>query len=409
MAQPQPTPHVSAIPLNSFTPSLPHELWREIFQLATFIPDELEISDIFRPGIFGDQSGRQKAAWREVLPLRAAIQNVSRLWHSIGVELLYQSFHTDYWNVKVPRLASTLRIKPSYGLLVKRLRLLVSVDNADNIFILRSCPNVLILSTDVNTGSIPVALWDAFSLLTSLRHLQVDASYAHPNLEGETPPVPVGPFILPNLRHFHLSSRFHLDGILTPESILSLPCLTSLSFEVKESSPAPLLCKDLLRRLTYLRLQGRSLLPYLFQEMEFPLLRIFQFDGHRMPLGTLLSECPNLPIQQIDILILASLSGYVFHEWCAGLHCILTEARDPKLMPKLKHVILEERITGFIRPKDLYPTYEDLISCYGPLVDAFESRGVELSLRIWEGIWKVDVPVREFILQMESCLPSSST
>jgi len=156
MALSLPTPHVSSNPLSPFTPMLPHELWREIFQLATFIPDELEISHMFRPSVFGDQSGRQLAEWKEVLPLRVAIQRVSRLWHFIGVELLYQSFHDGRRLRNVQFLASTLRVKPSYGLLVKRLTLRLTVFNtinADVIFILRSCPNVLILSTKVSTSS----------------------------------------------------------------------------------------------------------------------------------------------------------------------------------------------------------------------------------------------------------------
>jgi hypothetical protein len=404
MAQSQPTPHVLSTSLSSFTPMLPDELWYEIFQLATFIPDELEISDMFRPGVFGDQSGRQRTAWKEVLPLRVAIQNVSRLWHSIGVGLLYQSFHYDYRNKNMQRLASTLCVKPSYGVLVKRLTLRLGTDNRFNanvvLFILRSCPNVLILRTKVYTPSIPVKLWDVYSHLTSLQHLEVEDFYlGRPNLENETHPVPVGPFILPNLRHFHLDNPFYL----TAERVLSVPCLTSLSLEVNESSSALSLCKDLLRRLTYLKLKGRGLR---IQAMELPLLHILQFDGGRVPRGPLLSECPNVPIQQIGILILALPLPSRHFKWGAGVHLILTEARDPKLMPRLKRVILEERITP---RKDLYPTYEDLVSCYGPLADAFESRGVDLSLRTWSPVSKVDVPVREFILQMESCLPSSPT
>jgi len=227
--------------------------------------------------------------------------------------------------------------------------------------------------------------------------------------KDETPPAPVGPFILPNLRHFHLNNWCDQDVIFTIGGTLSLPCLTSLSLELHERSSAPLPSKGLLRRVTYLKIKGR----YLFQAMEFPLLHIFQFDGDRNPQGTLLSECPNLPIQQIDILILAlprfscHFSSGRFYEWCAGVHCILTEACDPALMPKLKRAILEERLTTRIVPKDLYPSYRDLVSCYGPLADVFESRGVELSLRMQVGIRVMDVPVRDFILQMESCFPSS--
>ena len=433
MALSRPTPHVSAIPLSSFTPILPHELWREIFQIATFIPNELEVSNMFRPGAFGGGwSGSQPVAWREILPLRLAIQNVSRLWHSIGVEFLYQSFHHDRMNGKdkPALLASALRIKPSYGALVKHLTLELGMEktiNAEVTFILRSCPNALILSANISSPSIRVLWWAACSLLTSLRYLQMDVYSLPISLTGYPiefmpldmhggDPAPIGPIVLPNLRHFHLENLYNRDATLAIERIfalLSLPCLTSLSLELGGTSSTPLLCKDILSRLTYLRMKGRSLLPSLFQVIEFPLLHIFQFDGHRIPQGTLLFECPNLPIHQIDILILG-LPGFgiddlqfvlsPFDERCTSLHCILTEARDPVLMPKLKRVILEERVFPFISFRALYPSYGDLVSCYSPLADAFESRGVELSVRNRDGLWDVDVPIREFILQMKGRL-----
>ena len=414
MALSQPTPHVSSNHLSSFTPILPHEIWREIFQFATLIPDELEISHMFYPGVFGDQRQRQLVAWKNVLPLRVAIQNVSRLWHSIGVEILYQSFHfdgCDNWNVS--RLVSTLRTKPSYRVLVKCLNLWLGVDkrtHANVDFILRSCPKILILSMKVSNTTLRVWL-NACSLLPLLRLLQVDLYY--PGAWPSPVPVPVGPFILPNLRHFHLSSTSGRGGILTIERLLSLPRLTSLSLELRGQSPAPSLCKDLMSGLTHLKLKGRGLLPYLFQAMEFPLLHIFQFDGCRRPQGTLLSECPNLPIHQIDILIL-TLPGFrinrpqilygPFHEWGASVHRILAEARDPTLMPKLKRVILKEGSSPRIALDDLFPSYGDLVSCYTPLADVFDSRGVELSVRTRDGKWdwEVDVPIRDFILQMES-------
>jgi len=93
------------------------------------------------------------------------------------------------------------------------------------------------------------------------------------------------------------------------------------------------------------------------------------------------------------------------------MHCIITEARDPTtLMPKLKCVILEEVLLLRIVLEDLYPSYKDLVSCYGPLADVFESRGVELLLRMHAGSNAGRGCARSrFILQMESCFPSSSS
>jgi hypothetical protein len=444
MALSQPPPHVLApvsISLSSFTPILPHELWREVFQLATFIPGELELSATFCPSL----SVEQQLAWENILPLRVAIQSVSRLWHAIGVELLYRSFHDegfldDSSDEMVQLLALTLRIKPSYGMLVKRLALRFDKGeavNADRILILRSCPKVLILSTNVSPHYIPVMQWDPSSPPTSLRHLEVEVrsllisnllpALAHlQNLEllalsvlrdeDGLPPAPAESIVLPSLRLLHLNIEFARNDILTTErifSLLSLPCLTSLSLSLYEALSAPSLCKDLLRRLTYLRLGGADLPLYFFQAIDFPLLHIFQLDTRRMFQGTLLSECPNLPIQQLDLLTL-SLPGFDFPlddftTWSLSLHCVLTEARDPALMPKLKRVVLEEEIDVFDEPKAFYPSYEDLVSCYGPLADAFESRGVELSLRFYDGPREVDVPVRDFILQMDGRILSSSS
>ena len=82
------------------------------------------------------------------------------------------------------------------------------------------------------------------------------------------------------------------------------------------------------------------------------------------------------------------------------MHCIITEARDPTtLMPKLKCVILEEVLLLRIVLEDLYPSYKDLVSCYGPLADVFESRGVELLLRMQARMRVVDVPVRDLFFK----------
>jgi hypothetical protein len=108
-------------PLTLFTPLLPRELWHEIFQLATFIHGELDIpSAMIRPDLFAVWDGLQPLAWKKILPCRLAIQGVSRSWHSIGMELLYRSFHHTE-PAKVRLFARTLCAQPLYRLLVKRL------------------------------------------------------------------------------------------------------------------------------------------------------------------------------------------------------------------------------------------------------------------------------------------------
>jgi hypothetical protein len=106
-----------------FTPLLPRELWWKIFQLATFIRGELDIpSTMIRPDLFAVWDGLQPLAWQKILPSRVAIQSVSRSWHSIGMELLYRSFH-HYEPAKVRLFARRLCAQPSYGVHVKRLSL----------------------------------------------------------------------------------------------------------------------------------------------------------------------------------------------------------------------------------------------------------------------------------------------
>jgi hypothetical protein len=425
---------------------LPRELWHEIFQLATFIPGELVIyTTMIRPGLFGTCDELQPLAWKKLLPLRVAIQGVSRLWHSIGVELLYRAFHdTDNSHMKVKLFARTLCIKPSYAVLVKRLTLQLTKGvtiNAGGISILRSCSKLLILSTEFWTYK-PEMGWDGYLLPTSLRHfdaavgalplsnllaalaqlpnLELLALYEINEEEDPPPPAPARSVVLPRLRLLRLACGV-IDQDDTPIierilSSLSLPRLTALSLEMSETSPAPSLCKELLSRLTYFQLEEfhQGTILGSLQATDLPCLHIFHHDISSR--GTLLSNCPNLPIQQINILIVHLISLDLdrfpqldkFSQWRSSLHCVLTEARDSKLMPKLKCVILEGNYDMFYEFYQFHLTYDDLVSCFNPLADAFESRGVEFLLRTYDTL-EGDIPIRDFVVQMKSpCLSSSS-
>ena len=134
-------------------------------------------------------------------------------------------------------------------------------------------------------------------------------------------------------------------------SILSLPRLTVLLLASSRTPSTRSRFKDLLSRLTYLRLGGSFPPIHSFRTVDFPHLQLFQLDRNRIFHGSPLSEFPNLPIQQIDILILSLLVWYdvgsgaeKFDEWSASLHRPPTEARESKCMPNLKRAILEEKI-----------------------------------------------------------------
>jgi hypothetical protein len=417
-------------PLTLFTPLLPRELWQKIFQLATFIHGELDTSStMIRPDLSAAWDELQPLAWRKILPCRVAIQSVSRSWHSIGMELLYRSFH-HIEPAKVRLFARTLCTQPSYGVLVKRLTLCFTLETMSAAAsIVQNCPKLLIHSTTLH-ASTPEMGWHAYLHPTSLRHFDVVlydipswdlfAALAQcPNLEvlalheivetEKPPPAPTRSIPLLNLRLLRLVRA--LDGppdapiIERILSSLTLPRLTALSLDMWETSSPPSLCKDLLSRLTYLELD--ELIPGItlgsLRATDLPRLRAFRPNSHGDFLVTLLSECPNVPIHQIDTLILClpvpELDGLT--EWSSGLHGILTAACNSKLMPKLKSVILEEGSETFYRFRTSDLHYEVLTSCFSPLVDMFESRGVELFIRT-DGIWEGDMPVRDFIDGIES-------
>jgi hypothetical protein len=408
-----------------FTPLLPRELWREIFQLATFIRGELDIpSTMIRPDLFAIWDKLQPLAWKEVLPCRVAIQSVSRSWHSIGMELLYRSFHHTE-PAKVRLFARTLCAQPSYGVLVKRLTLQYKQVTSASISIVQNCPKLLIHSTSIFTYIIEMG-WHAYVRLTPLRHFDAvvyniplwdlfAALEQCPNLEilalhsiteKEKPPPPLTRSIpLPSLRllRLHRADDWQpcapiIERIL---SSLTLPCLTALSLYMTDTSSPLSLRKDLLSRLTYLGLGmdefGHSPVLGSLQAIDLPRLRIFRLNTHWNSLGRLLSECPNLPIHQIDTLILSlPILGRYLAEWSTSLDGTLIEACDSQLMPGLKCVILEEgyaTFAGFLR---FERGYEFLASCFSSLADVFESRGVELLIRN-DGIWEGDRPIRDFL------------
>jgi hypothetical protein len=407
-----------------FTPLLPRELWREIFQLATFIHGELDIpSTMIRPDLFASSDGRQPLAWQKVLPCRVAIQGVSRLWHSIGMEFLYRSFHHRE-REKVALFARTLCVQPSYGVLVQRLTVWYTEGAMRTaVSIVQRCPKLLIHSTslypymlgmgwhaylhpksirhfDAEVDDIP--LWDLFAALSQCPNLEILG--LHRITENEKlPPAPTRSIPLPSLRLLQLYRSVArqpcapiIERII---SSLTLPCLTALSLRIFDPSTPLLLCMDLLSRLVYLGLEVFIHGPVLgsLQATDLPRLRIFRLKAHETSLGRLLSDCPNLPIHQIDMLILSlPILGPYLDEWGSSLDSTLTEACNSQLMPRLKCVILEEDPTLFSRFLRSEQRYEFLISYFSSLADVFESRGVELLIRN-NGIWEGDTPIRDFL------------
>jgi hypothetical protein len=167
------------------------------------------------------------------------------------------------------------------------------------------------------------------------------------------------------------------------------------------SSPLSL-CKDLLSRLTYFGLeaysQGVVLVP--LQATDLSRLRIFRLSTSGTSLRRLLYEYPNLPIHQIDTLILSLpiLELDEVTEWRSSHDDTLTEACNSQQMPRLKCVILEEGFTRYFRCEG---GYDILTPYFSSLADLFESLGVELLVRN-NGIWEGDTPIRDFVGGIES-------
>ena len=78
---------------------LPYELWYEILREATFIPREFDVSaTTFRHGLLSGSDEHHLREYRKMLPTRAAIVKVCRVWHHIGTEFLYGSVHFMSWS-----------------------------------------------------------------------------------------------------------------------------------------------------------------------------------------------------------------------------------------------------------------------------------------------------------------------
>jgi hypothetical protein len=248
--------------------------------------------------------------------------------------------------------------------------------------------------------------WDLFAALAQCPNLEILALH---RIFGKVnpPPAPNRSIPLPSLRLLRLDFASDwqpcapiIERIL---SCLALPCLTGLALYMTDTSSPLSLRKDLLSRLTYLGLglEKFTHAPVLgsLQATDLPRLRIFRLNSNGNSRGRLLSECPNLPINQIDTLILCLpiLDFGELTEWSSSFEGTLTEACSSQLMPRLKCVILKEYLATFTRFLRSEGGYEVLTSCFSSLADVFESRGVELLIRHDGGIWEGDTPIRDFL------------
>lgn len=154
------------------------EIWFEIFQIATFIPNEWDVAaSRIDMGTFCS-SKFQGEAYYSVLPLRRSIVEVCRLWHKIGTKLLYASFHCAHLDseesiYRLAGFAHVLLARPDLGRLVKRLSLRWSPTITDNELIIHHCPNAIIFSSFLKRASSFSSTWVRY-LPESLRGLEAN-------------------------------------------------------------------------------------------------------------------------------------------------------------------------------------------------------------------------------------------
>ena len=259
---------MSTYSLSSSSPSVPPEIWLQIFHTSTFIPGEWNISaTASHPGIFSSADELQNQALKAVLPLRRAIVQVSRLWWQIGSEVLYASFRdrissSSPQTYSIDHFKRSLLSRPALGCLIKRLVLRWprkgSPSEIDHI--LQLCPNTRILSF-YSADPARHVLWEPRILFNHIRIFDADVLYLSQKCIVHMLSS------LPNLEILHLSGLKPGREESRHHGILRLPFVhyLSLTFYNEKSIEywTPLLSTADIPRLTSLSMNlGGASLPF---------------------------------------------------------------------------------------------------------------------------------------------------
>ena len=375
--------------LSSPLPDLPPEIWLKIFQFATFIPFETDLSvTAVEPGLFCTFDGYQSRAFEGVLPLRQNLATVSRYFYQIGAEVLYTTFQAKSGskdgNMRLSRFDNLLVSRPELGRFVKRLSLRWSIeDEESNYRIIGCCPNVVIFSSylgiypirggrwwryglpntirsfDANVGGVPIQ--DVLTLLEKLPYLEILHLWG---LEGYFP------IRLSALRILSIYS-----GAYSPTTfILELPRLTAL--EINESELDRLtLPLEFWQQLEYFKLRTSSnpqFHPEYFHNVH-SLSLLVDSDNVQHRLGY-------FPFHQLECLTLCTaFPPSDTRDWQQHIGPIMAFPLDAEAMPELKLFQLEWTYSR------TYNHYCDLLGpasrsgftqYFDSLVTGFEQRGV---------------------------------
>ena len=393
----------SANELETPNTSLPYELLREIFHQATFIPHEWDVNATsIIPGLFCIRDQLQLRAWREILPLRRAIAQVSSQWRAIALEFLYGTFHDDGKDNKLEAFDSILSDCPHYAKLVKRLSMRLRREpdhNAQVARVLLHCPNLLIIDIEEVFGHDrldSMTLSNLTDLSTTIRQLDLTNVPTNtvftvlnqlPNLEilsiSEIDDDVLGPdwtcppfTVLPNLRILQLLFATYDDIIEVYMKNLKAPRLTSLSIRTYSYS-IPKLPDEMAHHLLYLEFVFPHNWLRGWRADDLPNLRCLQLRWQDLSWDIFRSH---LPMKQIVELTcnLPSLNDDNLLRKRPLLDGMIGFTLDPNLMPNLKSFTLDmENMTRKLLSGE-EDTGSGLRAWFTSLITAFDQRGVDL-------------------------------
>ena len=379
---------------------LPYELWYEILREATFIPREFDVSTTtFRPGLVSGSDEHHLREYRKMLPTRASIIKVCRVWHHIGTEFLYGSVHFISWSNTVGTLWGHLALfrmllesKPEIGTMVKRLSLPYHPTDQTVAEVLRMCPRITIFSTSSTRAScswwaptffqpvlrqldmmIDSQSWSKFvSVLNSLIYLEV--LYMH--VEGLFPTFPSNAtsISLPALRLLELSFQ-SIYGIALSGFVarFDVPLLRALSLS-SGSPPVPqLLLPSQLQTITSLKVYD----VYSLHAGDLQNLTRVYMTVHPSTVLPHLSAC--IPLHRLEWLGLnLRESPWHWRDWTSRCERLLAFPLDPTAMPKLRVLGINWGTRRVVDWDSTATNRSDFVAFFRPMITIFEQRGVEL-------------------------------
>ena len=387
-----------SLPMTSMV--LPYELWYDILREATFIPREFDVSaTTFRHGVLSGSDEHHLREYWKMLPTRAAIVKVCRVWHHIGTEFLYGSVHFMSWSDtdgtmwgNMALFRKLLESRPEIGTLVNRLSLPYHPTDQAAAEVLRMCPRITIFSTSSMGAScswwaptlfqpvlrqldimIDSQSWLKFvSVLNSIIYLEV--LYMH--VEGLFPPFPSNAtsISLPALRLLELSFQSPYGASLDAFVLrFDVPRLRSLSLSTESPPLFQLLFPSQLQTITSLKV--------------YHIYSLYMVDLQNLTQLYLTINRPTVlryhsvfsPFHRLEQLGLNLLKPpWFWEDWTSHCEHLLELPLDPSAMPKLQILEISWGARRIVDWDSTATDRSDFVAYFQPMTTLFEQRGVEL-------------------------------